>query len=715
MPLALAQADIFTFVALLLTWIGGCNLLLALFPRGAGGASHSALPKHKSLLLALPVLSLGIAVAFKFGGHLVKLATGGIALIIGITCCFGLWILFADIIARTAVARKVRRRRLFEFLAALALSLFLFLVCLVPIIGRSVFVPLLMVIAFSRSLDAAISRITRSAETEPTKPRKSSGMAYRLIQGAISIVMLAFFLPAYQALSIVQIDSLIETNDGAHLGITVYLPRSTGPFPVLYIRTPYNRKTVRAVEFVNAGYAVVVQDARGRFGSEGSNLPFIGDPFERPNDSWETIEWLAKQSWCNGKIATLGGSASGISQLSLAASGSDGLKAQDIEAATPSLYTYGIYPGGVFRKNLAEEWLKANSFDKIALAEWRAHPDFDDYWYRFDLTDKWGAMHWPALHVGGWYDIFSQGTLDAFQQLNLRGGTGALGAQKLVMGPWSHASFRSGHTGDISFSQGSTPPDAMLSGTAFLETALNHPDKLASVPAVTYYTMGPDERGAPGNAWHTADEWPPRDSFDTPYYLHNTGALNRTRPGVEPSLAYVFDPHNPAPTVGGANLMLPSGPMDQRKLEARQDVLKFTSDPLSEMLEVTGRVSALLWISSDAPDTDIFVKLCDVYPDGRSINICEGQLRTKFRYGFLSEEMMAQGQVYPISVDLWSTSMVFNKGHRLRVLITSSNSPAFDINTNSGGPEIRSARNTLHFNPDHPSQIVLPVKPAAAH
>jgi len=218
---------------------------------------------------------------------------------------------------------------------------------------------------------------------------------------------------------------------------------------------------------------------------------------------------------------------------------------------------------------------------------------------------------------------------------------------------------------------------------------------------------------APGNVWRTASTWPVPATF-TPYYLHADRSLSTAKPDQDEPLSYTYDPKDPVPTLGVNHLTLPAGAMDQRSIASRPDVLVFTGPELTQPLEVTGRVRVRLWIASDSLDTDFTAKLCDVYPDGRSINICDGILRTRFRKSLRRPELMKPGRIYPIDIDLWSTSIIFNKGHRLRVQISSSNFPAYDPNPNTGDPfrangRTQAARNTVYMDRRHPSHILLPV------
>ena len=224
----------------------------------------------------------------------------------------------------------------------------------------------------------------------------------------------------------------------------------------------------------------------------------------------------------------------------------------------------------------------------------------------------------------------------------------------------------------------------------------------------------PEDKNAPGNEWRNAESWPV-PSAPTPLYLHRDGKLNREKPTVnEASREYNYDPKNPVPTVGGQNLTAAVGPADQRSVENRPDMLVFTSEALKEPLEVTGRIRVKLWISSSAVDTDWTAKLCDVYPDGRSMLVTDGLIRARYRESFQQERLLEPGKVYPVEIDLWSTSLIFNRGHRLRVAISSSNSPRFEPNPNTAAAfraddQTVIAHNTVYLDRDRHSHILLPV------
>jgi len=510
----------------------------------------------------------------------------------------------------------------------------------------------------------------------------------------------------------------IAMRDGVNLATDVYLPLGNGPFPVILARTPYNKDGGQSLasSFTSRGYALVIQDTRGRYASEGENRAFETDGWaDGKQDGHDTMAWIVRQPWCNGKVGTWGGSALGITQYLLAATNPPNLICQYVIVGTPSLFQ-AAYRGGVFHKALVEDWLRITRFDPSQLKTWVAHSTEDDYWKARDLTARWKQVNAPAVHVGGWYDIFTQGTIDAFLGYQTRGGKGARGRQKLIMGPWTHG-VNQQKAGQFTF-----PPNAVKPPNEFgdqwrwyahwLQGEDNGIDR---EPAVAYYVMGDTvDPNAPGNVWRTASSWPP-PSKPTPYYFRADHTLSPTKPEQkETFLEYAYDPKNPVPTTGGNHLTLPSGAMDQKAIEIRPDVLVFTSAPLQEPLEVTGRVRVRLWVSSDAPDTDFTAKLCDVYPDGRSMNICDGILRARFRKSLRAPEMMQPGKVYPIEIDLWSTSILFNKGHRLRVQVSSSNAPAYDPNPNTGEPfrasgKTRVAHNRVYLDRRRPSHILLPI------
>jgi len=509
---------------------------------------------------------------------------------------------------------------------------------------------------------------------------------------------------------------MVEMSDGVRLATDVVLPpMGDGPWPVVLARTPYGRGMHGALQVAAMlGYAAVSQDMRGRFDSEGDNLPFVGCGWVDYQDGADTVAWIRCEPWSNGKVGTVGGSAGGITQNLMAAAAPEGLVCQYIVVAAANLYTDAAYPGGALRKEQIENWTRQHKFDPKAMEVWREHPAFDAYWHRFDSTRRHKWMNCPAVHVGGWFDTFSQGTIDSFVGRQVRGAEGARGTQKLVMGPWTHGGMQRAKQGALTFPDSKPPAqyDVLLWFARYLKGEANVTAKAAPV---AYYTMGDcDDPAAPGNAWQFAEGWPV-PATETPCYFHKEGALSKAKPtAAEAARQYTFDPADPCRTIGGRNLTIPAGPRDQQPIEGRDDVLTFTSALLAAPLEVTGRVRARVFVASDARDTDLSVRLSDVYPDGRSMLITDGILRLRYRESLSEPAPLEPGKVYEVTVDLWSTSIIFNKGHRVRVAVTSSNHPRYDLNPGTGKPwtetdERVKQTNRILCDADHPSCIILPV------
>jgi predicted acyl esterase len=522
---------------------------------------------------------------------------------------------------------------------------------------------------------------------------------------------------------------MVPMSDGVKLATDVYLPPGDGPFPVVLTRTPYNRTAagMGAVAVLTQGYACVLQDMRGRFGSEGENLPFIGCGWEEFQDGADTVAWIAKQPWCNKKIGTFGPSACGITQNLMAGATPAGLTAQYIQVAADNLYADAAYVGGAYRKEQLDNWTISNKFDPKAIDLFRTHVSYDEFWRRFDSASRHAVMNVPAVHVGGWFDTFSQGTINAFVGRQYRGAEGGKGKQKLIMGPWDHGGAGIGgigslgrlagrnKVGDLAFRNSEFPGKYDL--LRWFDCLLNGKDNgILKEPAVAYYVMGDTETpDAPGNEWRYSEVWPIACA-ETPYYFAKDGGLATAKPSAAGPLCreYTFDPADPCPTLGGCNLTIAKGPKNQNSIEGRKDVLLFTTEPLAEPVEVTGRVGAKIWVSSSAVDTDLSVRFCDVYPDGRSFLMAEGILRMRSRESSEKAVPLTPGKLYEVAVDCWSTSIVINKGHRIRCTVTSSNHPRFDVNPGTGksvyeGPERVRQTNRIFCDAEHPSRIILPV------
>ncbi|MHA2609607.1 MAG: CocE/NonD family hydrolase [bacterium JZ-2024 1] len=496
----------------------------------------------------------------------------------------------------------------------------------------------------------------------------------------------------------------VRMRDGIHLATEVYLPARAGKYPTILIRTPYNRKNFdqEAKKAVKEGFAVVVQDVRGRFDSEGLALAFYNDT----EDGYDTVEWIIRQKWSNGKVATYGGSAMGIAQNMLAMKPHPALTAQFVIVAAASLYHDAAYQGGILRKEQVEGWLTKNKFPEENFSLYRQHPLYDDFWKKVNLLENCEDIAFPVLYLGGWFDTFLEGTISAFQCVQTKAQEEARKAVRLVIGPWTHGGIGKTLQGEFTFPRTSTYPGSIADPLPwFLQHFSPVKEIRKSEFPVTYYLMGDlaDEE-APGNAWKTADRWPPEGYENVPLYLHPDGSLQFFPPQSEKGAKeFFYDPQNPVPTLGGRNLTIDAGPYDQRPIENRPDVLLFTSPPLEKPLEVVGKIQLILYASSTASDPYFAAKITDVYPQEQSVLITDGILRGRLREGFHQDAGWKPGRVYKILMDLGNTAIVFNKGHRIRLSISASNFPRWEKPSEPARYSIFSSRNS-------PSYLLLPIK-----
>lgn len=519
---------------------------------------------------------------------------------------------------------------------------------------------------------------------------------------------------------------MIPMRDGTELATDLYYPDGKpSKLPCILMRCPSGREAYpwrKYTELTQLGYVVAMQDTRSSADKEGKNIPYWADGWGNEKDGYDTVEWLAKSAFTNGRIGTFGFSAVGITQQMMAPTAPPSLKCQYIGVAAGSLYHHAIFPGGQLLKNQVEGWLGLYAKDPGIASYLSTQTHYNDFWQNFDSISAAGEVTAPAIHYGGWYDTFIQGTLDAFVSRQTKGKEGARGKQKLVIGPWTHAGPSSIDLGDFKVPENGREIPSAFSPQNWFGHYLKEEEKgFDKIPPVTYYLMGPfDGSSSSGNVWKSAEEWPvPAENIS--FYLGEQNSLTATPPTIKSSdYSYAYDPENPAPTIGGRNLFLQSGPMDQRPIEERGDVILFTSPPMAEDLEITGRLFAKLYFSSDCDDTDIAFRLCDLYPDGKSILITDNIFRTGLPGSEHRGEPKAE-QMSPreVELDLWSTSIVIAKGHRLRVSITGSNYPRFEKNDNKGILNIHKqtpiiANNKIHIGTLYPSQVILPiVKPPA--
>ena len=548
----------------------------------------------------------------------------------------------------------------------------------------------------------------------------------------------------------IRIDVRVPMRDGVELSADVYLPAKEGKWPVILERTPYDNSNSfyvnRALYFARRGYAYVVQDCRGRNDSDGRWYAWDSEI----NDGRDTLDWCGTQPWSDGNVGMNGMSYMGLVQWMAAPTGSPYLKTIIPQMAPADFYLYGMnYTGGAFQLHINLPWAMANSsrtrqplslydWDKLFrhvpiltadeeatgraidfYRNWVRRSNWDDYWKKIGNYGKFGRMDLPILQIAGWWDIHGVSLFANYEGIRTEGTERAKRLQKVVMGPWVHTEKPERKTGIIDFGEHSVI-DLYALWLGWMDRWLKGIDNgIEDLPPLQLFIMG-------RNQWREARKWPLPETRWTPYYLWSEGrantlfgdgALDVRKPDSEqPADSYVYDPEDPVPLVTGIR----DGshpPADHRPIERRDDVLVYTSGPMEKELEVTGPVTARIYASSSASDTDWTVRMLDVFPDGRSVNLCEGILRARFRESFEKPVLMTPGAVYEFNVNLGVTGHAFLPGHRIRLQVSSSNFPRFDRNLNNGGapgidPEIVVASQKVYHDERYPSHVLLPVIPS---
>nr|BBH85402.1 X-Pro dipeptidyl-peptidase [Thermosporothrix sp. COM3] len=570
-------------------------------------------------------------------------------------------------------------------------------------------------------------------------------------------------------------NSMVPMRDGVRLATDVYRPAEHGRWPVLVARHLYSKdkrfpgeyehvrleSTLNIRQMVEAGYVVVVQDARGRYASEGDFVPFLLDA----EDGADTVAWAAAQPWSTGQVGMYGASYQALAQWQTAIAQPEALRALSV---SQSPHAFGIYPyqGGAFQPAFVLPWVlasvapeemrrrveqgRATAADMEALTqavselraciehlpaidqpvlceaapyylEWLAHPDYDVYWQATRPNDFYGRVQVPVLTISGWYDVFLRNDLRHYQEMKARGGSElARQQQHLIIGPWAHGNFQMGYP-DRRFGE-AVSPQAVRALSDFQIRWFDHwlkgiENGIEREKPVHLFVMGVDQ-------WRDEEAWPLPDTQYRPYYLQSQGHANTAdgdgllSPCVSEHAAfdtYCYDPHNPVPTASGIIWGDP-GPYDQRAVEERDDVLCYTTPPLEQPLEVTGPVELVVYVSSSARDTDYTGKLVDIYPDGRAVLLTDGILRARYRESFSHPTFLEPGRVYELRLDLGATSNVFQPGHRVRLEVSSSNFPRFDRNSNTGGviatereDDFVTAMQRVYHGREYPSRLILPV------
>lgn len=564
----------------------------------------------------------------------------------------------------------------------------------------------------------------------------------------------------------VEHDVVAEMRDGTRLYADVYRPSGGGPFPAILMRLPYDKSQAENITYANPvwyarqGYMVVVQDTRGRWRSEGEFYPFRYEA----DDGYDTVEWAAGLPESNGQVGMYGFSYVGATQLQAALRRPPSLRTICPGMTGSQYYEGWAYTGGAFNlafnaswaTQLAMEearrrgddvrtrelsaaflgapnwygWLPLGEYPPLAQSElgpyffdWLAHPTYDDYWRQWSVDEDYSRIDVPAFHIAGWYDIFVSGSVKNY--VGLRDGAGSPAAQagqKLLVGPWYHIPW-SRLTGGCDFGPAAVNLVDEWQLRWFDQFLRDEETGVLDAP-VTLFLTGV-------NAWHDEDGWPPSGTEFRDYYFHSDGransrdgdgTLSQEPPGNEPPDTFTYDPLAPVPSVGGHSccfsIVAPMGPAEQSAVEILNGVLVYTSAPLERDLTVIGPAAVTLYAATSAPDTDFTAKLCDVSPDGRSINLQEGIIRARYRESTTQPTPITPWEVYEYRIDLGPVGHVFRAGHRIRVQVSSSDFPQWDRNLNTGGElgaegaaQARVATQTVLHEGDFASRLTLPVVP----
>ena len=516
-----------------------------------------------------------------------------------------------------------------------------------------------------------------------------------------------------------SVEEYATLRDGTRLAANVFKPSGTGPWPVVVSRTPYLKDgrgspealAAQGKHYTDAGYVFVLQDVRGKGRSQGFYAAYVNDI----EDGYDTVEWAAKQPWSNGKVGITGASALGVTSNAAAMAAPPHLKAAYVVVA-PFDRSRSSFMGGVIKEKDTIGWLKGQGVSQAEIDDLRARSADDVIWNRFAMSTNRKYIKVPIYNVGGWYDIFNEGNTSNFTYLQNQGAKGAKGNQKLMMGPFGHGPL----SGDLAYPGEDTLPGAFRNEIRWFDYWLKGIDNgIMDEPPVSLYMMAGARKGAlsPKNRWMTSANWPPANR-EVRYYLTPDKVLSPVPPAAENAkVSYTFDPAHPVATFGGANLTFERGPEDQRQVGMRDDYLRFQTPLLTKDVSIAGPVKVELFGATDGPDTDFMAKLVDVYPDGYEALVLDAPIRTRYRNGRMPDDvkMMTPNAPEALTLELWSTAITFEKGHRIALHITSSNSPRFEVNPNTGEPDgvhlqkPRVAVNSVYMDSSHPSAVVLPV------
>lgn len=537
-----------------------------------------------------------------------------------------------------------------------------------------------------------------------------------------------------------------EVRDGTILRSTLARPDTSEPVPGILIRSPYGTaKPQDLMAFARAGYAIMAQDSRGRHTSDGTHINFKTADNHEGEDGYDTVEWMAAQPWCNGNVGMMGSSYGGYMTWETARRQPPHLVATAATTIPPDLHDVDFTQGSFRPARRVHWWMTAIAPDMRrrqggpephtmpdAKAQWKQEqarwlgfmpwcelPDFlpeplasqarewlhDPGQSIWRLDEYWQDIQVPNLDVSGWYD-HCNGSIKHLPGMQNHGGSELARAQaRLVLGPWNHTTRGQQKTGEIDYG-----PIAAMDLTSLYIRWFDHwlkdlPNEVPQWPSVQYFVMGEDK-------WSSSSTWPPPEATPQHWYLSGDDGLATEPEDESRSTSYTYDPRDPVPTLWTPDLF--TVPADCRQLDHRQDILRFTSQPLAKPLTIAGYPEARFFAASSALDTDFFVRLIDVEPEGMARDLCHGMVRARHRHGLDQEDLLEPGDVTEFQLRLGAIAHCFRPGHRLRVDITSSDFPNYDRNHNTGGNDLfettlKRAHQAIFWGADQPSQLTLPV------
>jgi predicted acyl esterase len=513
----------------------------------------------------------------------------------------------------------------------------------------------------------------------------------------------------------------IPMRDGTRLSGFLYRPESAEKLPAVfeqrYANLTGNGTRKAAADLARKGFAVAMVNFRGSQKSEGTYAGYRHLGWGENQDGFDTCEWLASQPWCTGKIGSFGSSQGGFAQNFLAVAAPPHLVCQYMVDTGLSLFHEGYRIGGVTRHGRFADFgqnCRVPDDNARLLQEWDRHPDYDAYWQAEDCSRHFDRMNVPCFTIGSWYDFMVQGSVMSFQGRQAHGGPRSRGAQQLLLGPWLHGRLNKGTTSnELTYPANAAWPELEHMTRWFNHHLKGESNGVSEEPSVRYYVMGAvGEPDAPGNQWRSAPDWPPACK-PTALFLQAEKKLSFDKPSLgQASTDLPSDPSKPMSLPGRSF----PGAKDARAFEEQPDVRTWSTAPLEKPLEINGAISASIWIQTEVPDTDLILRVSDVYPDGRSMLLMDYPIRARYRAGFEKAALLTPGEPAELRWRIGWTSIILNRGHRLRVTLSTTGAPLYEPNPQTGAPQTaswmnrhRSATHRILHDANHPSHIALPL------